>query len=218
VILRRSGLPAADNVSVSLPLPLTARVGIRYLQLRDKREVFDLELDVGYECWSRAKRFSLDSHGLVAHLLGQRMDVGTIEIDKQWRDTVSLELGGDYALITDWLTLRSGVFYETAVADRSHAHADFVSRQQLGAAGGASVFYQGSELALAYGYRHQPTVRVTEGEARVFQEGPGSQCQEPYTDPETCHQQYLGRPAPPVNAGTYRAHSHVVSLGWLCRF
>jgi long-subunit fatty acid transport protein len=217
VVLRRDGEPAND-VSLSLPLPLTARMGVRYRHLRASVETFDLELDLVYESWSRVERFVMQGNGLIANLLAQRLDVGSIQIDKHWRDTLSVQLGGDYAPIPDRFTLRGGMFYESAVADPSYAHVDFVSGPQLGGSLGTSIFVQELELAVAYEYRHQPKVAVSEGRARVLQEAPGSQCEPPFTDPDTCHPQYLGQRAPAVNAGTYRAHSHVLSLDLLYRF
>jgi hypothetical protein len=217
VELRRDGAPA-DDVSLSLPLPLAARAGVRYRGLRGDRELFDVELDLTYESWSRVDSFDMDGDGLVAQLRGQRIDVGEIAIEKQWRDTFGLHLGGDYAVLDDRVTARGGLFYETAVANRSHAHVDFVSGAQLGFALGASLFALGVEVALAYQFRHQPALRVSEGEAQVFQEVPGSQCMAPFTAPDICHPQYLGRPAPPANAGVYRAHAHAASLDVLYRF
>lgn len=216
VELRRDG-ELTNDVRLTLPLPLTARVGVRYRHLQGTRELFDVELDVGYESWSRVDRFTVDGDGLIATLIGQRVDVGLIEVEKQWRDTVSVHLGGDFVAAPELLTLRGGVFYESAVADRAYSHVDFVSGQQLGGALGGSLFFGPVELALAYEYRHQPTRRVSEGEARVYQEVPSSQCEPPYTDPSTCNAEFLGRPAPPVNAGAYRAHSHVASLDLVWR-
>lgn len=217
VVLRRDG-EMANDVSLTLPLPLTAQIGVRYIHQRQGREVFDVELDVGYASWSRVDKFVVDGDGLVAELLAQQIDVGLIEIDKQWRDTASVRLGADYHALPDRLTLRGGAYYLSNVADRAYAHVDFVSGQQVGGAVGASVLFKGAEIALTYGYRHQPTVRVPGDEAAVYQETPGSQCQPPYTDPDNCHPQYLGQPAPAVNAGTYRAASHVASLDVLYRF
>lgn len=217
VELRRNGR-AANDVRLTLPLPITARAGVRYRHLRGEHELFDVELDLVYETWSRVERFSVDGDGIVANLLAQRVDIGLIEVEKQWQDTASVHLGGDYALVRDALTLRGGLFYESAVADRRYAHLDFVGGQQLGGALGASVFVRRLEVALAYEYRHMPAVRVNEGEARVFQEAPGSQCREPFTDPDTCHPQYVGRPAPAINAGTYLAHSHTAAVDLLYRF
>jgi long-subunit fatty acid transport protein len=217
VELTRDSVPAND-VSLTLPLPLTARVGIRYLYPQGPNELFDVELDVAYETWSNVERFTVQTDGLVANLEGENIDVGVITLEKHWRDTVSVHLGGDYNAIPEQLTVRGGLFYESAVATRSYAHLDFPSGRQMGATLGGSVFVQGVEVALAYEYRHQPTLKVTEGDARVYQEVPGSPCEPPYTDPDMCHPQYLGRPAPPVNAGTYRAHAHVGTVDVLYRF
>ncbi len=217
VELRRGGRPA-DDVSLSLPLPLTARAGVRYVGRDDGEERFDVELDLVYETWSRVDRFRLDSDGLVANLLAQQLDIGVIDIEKEWQNSVGVHLGGDFAAVPDLLTLRGGVAYESAFADPAFSHVDFVSGTQLGGAVGASVLRGSLELAVAYGYQQALPVAVTEAEGRVFQEVPGSQCAPPYTDPDTCHPEYLGQPAPTVNGGEFRAHSHVASLDLLYRF
>jgi long-chain fatty acid transport protein len=217
VVLKR-GTETADDVKLTLPLPLTARAGARYVHRRGGRTLFDLELNVGYESWSRVGKFTVDGNGLQGNLLGQQIPVGLIEVDKRWRDTISLHLGGDVVVVPGRVTLRGGLFYETAVANRSHANVDFVSASQRGAALGASLFVRRAELAIAYEFRQQPTIRVSEAEGRVFQEAPGSRCVAPFLDTDNCHARYLGRPAPVVNAGSYAAHSHIVVLDLLYRF
>jgi len=217
VELTRDGQPA-DDVKLTLPLPLTARAGVRYIHVRGGRPLFDLELNVGYESWSRVKQFTVDGNGLQANLLAQRINVGLIEVEKRWRDTISVHLGGDVIAIPGRLTLRGGLFYETAVANRSYAHVDFVSGSQRGVAAGASFFVRHVEVAIAYEFRQQPAIRVGEGEAKVYQEVPGSRCQGDFLSPDNCHPQYFGQPAPAVNAGTYAAHSHIALLDLLYRF
>jgi long-subunit fatty acid transport protein len=217
VALTRNG-EAADDVSLELPLPMTARLGIRYRHLVEGAERFDVELDLGYESWSRVESFGVDSGGLEATLRGQQVDVGNIVVEKEWRDTLSLHLGGDYAVVPNLLTARAGVLYESAVARTGYTNIDFTSGEQIGAALGGSVFVDRFEIAVAYGIRHQPPIRVSESESRVSQEVPGSLCEEPYTDPDTCHPAYFGRPAAAANAGTYRAHTHAVSLDVMYRF
>jgi hypothetical protein len=207
----------ANDVLLALPLPITAQLGVRYRHLQGTRELFDVELDLGYASWSRVQRFAIEGNGLVANLLGQRVDLGDIAIEKRWRDTFSVRIGGDYAPLST-VTLRGGLFYETAVAERPFAHVDFVSGTQLGGALGVSLFVLGLEVAVAYQYRHQPVLRVSEGDAQVFQQAPASQCEAPHDDADDCHPQYLGQPAPAVNAGTYAAHSHATSLDLLYRF
>ncbi len=217
VTLTRDGVPAND-VTLTLPLPMTARAGVRYLHERDGRTAFDIELDVVYQTWSRVPDFRLESGDLSASLSGQRVSIGDIVIDKQWRDTVAVLLGGDYEAIPDRLTLRAGVGYESAVARPSHAHVDFASGTHLTGAFGASVLFGSFEFAMSYGYRHQLPVSVSEREGRVYQETPGSLCEAPYTDPNTCHSAYPGQPSPTVNAGHYVAFSHMAGLDLLHRF
>lgn len=217
VILRR-GTDRTDDVTLTLPLPLVARVGVRYLHLRGGRELFDVELDASYEGWSAVDRFVLDSHGLVAELMGQRIPIGVLEVDKRWRDTVGLQLGSDCVVLPDRLTARAGLFYESALARPAYEHVDFVGGAQVGGALGLSVFLGDFELAVAYGLRFTPVVTVGENDARVYQEVPGSQCVAPYTDSELCHPDLLGQPAPVVNAGRYAAESHDLALDLLWRF
>jgi len=217
VELERDG-KAANDVSLTLPLPVTARLGIRYRHLVQETEVFDVELDVGYETWSRVERFSVDSGGLTANYLGQRIDVGNIEVEKQWNNTISVQIGGDYAVAPKLATLRGGVFYESPTANPGYSNVDFVGGEQIGAALGGSLFVDRFEIAVAYGIRCQPPVSVDERNARVYQEVPASLCEPPYTDTDSCHPEYLGRPGVPVNAGTYKAHTHSASLDVLYRF
>ena len=68
--MTRDGTPAND-VNVILPLPMSARGGARYRRLQGTREVFDVELDVEYETWSRVNQFTVETHGLMRLFLGQ---------------------------------------------------------------------------------------------------------------------------------------------------
>lgn len=215
--LERNGQPASD-VSINFPMPLTFRAGARYRHMEEGTELFDVELDLTYETWSRVERFTVETDGMIAFAPPERIPVGTITIEKHWRDTLTIALGGDYNAVPDLLTARGGVYYETAVSNPHYLNIDFASGTFLGFALGGSLHLDKFEVAVAYELRHQPAVRVTEGDARVHQEAPGSTCVAPYTDPATCDENYLGKPAPPVNAGVYRAHSHVASLDVLYRF
>jgi long-chain fatty acid transport protein len=216
VRLFRDGKPA-DDVRINFPMPLTFRSGVRYRKLSGERELFDLELDATYETWSRVERFVVESDNLVANYQEQLVPIGRIEIEKQWRNTLTLALGGDYAVLPDWFTARAGVYYETAIADDAFANVDFAGGRFFGLALGGSLHYRRFELAFAYEYRFQPRLSVSERDARVYQEVPGSQCQAPYTGP-ACSAAYQGLPAPAVNAGTYRSYNHVASLDVLYRF
>ncbi|HVZ87729.1 MAG TPA: outer membrane protein transport protein [Polyangia bacterium] len=218
VTLLRNGVPASD-VTVTLPLPLMVRAGGRYRNLVNGRERFDLEVDVEYETWSRANAFTVATNGLEATAAGnQTIKLGTIEIPKQWNDVLSVKVGGDVNVIPDRLTLRAGVYYETAAAPAATLNVDFPAGQQLGAALGGSLLLGRWEVALTYQLRYQPATAVSEANARVYQQVPASPCAAPYTDANTCNPNYPGQPSPAVNAGTYAATSHLVALGLIYRY
>jgi long-subunit fatty acid transport protein len=208
----------ANDVTVTLPLPLVFRAGGRYRYLEAGREIFDVELDVDYTTWSRVKRFTIETNGLQANYQTEVIDIGTINVEKQWRDSVAFRLGGDYAVLPGRLTLRAGGYYESAVADPAYANVDFPGGPQVGGGLGTSVFLGNLEIALAYQLRVQPSVSVSETGGRVYQQVPGSPCQAPYTDTNDCHPRFLGQPSPVVNAGVYDAASHFLTLDLLYRY
>jgi long-subunit fatty acid transport protein len=217
VVITRHGVPA-DDVTITLPQPLMARIGARYRGLAGDSELFDLELDLEYEGWSRVKDFTLDTHGLTAELQGAFVDLASIRIAKQWRDTVAARIGGDYAVVPRRWFMRGGVFYETAVAPASHANVDFAGGQMLGGSLGSSLVFGRLEVAFAYQLRYQPTFTVSEAGAHVYQQVPATACMAPYTDPIGCNPHYLGQPAPAINGGSYGAMFHYLSLALLYRY
>ena len=218
VLRKADGSGKADNVTLKLPLPMVFRAGGRYRHLDNNREVFDVEVDLEYTTWSRVNRFVLDAHDLVAHAESSDMPVGIINIEKQWRDTIAVKLGGDFAVIPGRLTLRAGGYYETAVAKPAYAQVDFPNGTQIGGTIGASAFVGPVELALVYQLRFQPSFSVSESDGRVYQIVPGSQCKAPYNNTDNCNEHYLNQPAPVVNAGTYAATSQIVAFDLLYRF
>jgi long-chain fatty acid transport protein len=205
----------ANDVTVTLPLPLLVRGGGRYRHLAAGRELFDVELDVEYETWSRAKAFTVEStvdgKSLVATPMmaaGSPVSIGTITVPKQWKNVLSVKLGGDFNLVPERWTLRAGVYYETAAAPSAYANVDFAAGAQLGGALGTSLLLHAWEVALTYQLRYQPSFTVAEADARVYQQTPGGSCTAPSSDPNVCN----------VNAGSYAATSHHVSLALIYRF
>ncbi|HTQ08323.1 MAG TPA: outer membrane protein transport protein [Polyangiaceae bacterium] len=217
VTLVRNNAPAND-VTLSLPLPMTARLGARYRYLDGDREVFDVEVDGVYETWSRVNRFRLDSNGIVAQYQKQFVNVGVIDIAKNWRDTFGIHVGGDVSVVPKVATVRAGVYYETPVADPSYSNIDFTDGPEFGGAVGGSVNVGKVEISAAAEYRAQATVYVADSNARVYQQVPGSTCTAPYADTSACNAHYLGVPSPPVNGGTYNAYSVVATLEATYRF
>jgi len=217
VKLSRNGKPAND-VGLSLALPMTFRLGARYIHNQGKRQLFDIELDGVLETWSRVKSFHLDARDLTAESAGETVPFADIDVQKQWRNTLGVHLGGDLNILPDQLTARGGVYYETPVAKPAYANIDFADGAQLGFALGGSVHVSKVEIAFAYEYRTQPTIRVSDANARVYQSAPASRCPAPYTDSANCNANYIGRPSAPANGGEYFAYSHIMSLDGLYRF
>jgi long-chain fatty acid transport protein len=213
-LTRRETGARANDVTLTLPLPLLARAGVRYRSLVNHHERFDVELDVEYVAWSRVQRFTIDTNGLEANYGPTRVPLKQINIEKHWRDTVAVRLGGDYAAIPGRLTLRAGGYYESAVADPAYANVDFPGAAQYGGAAGASVFIRRFEVVAAYMLKLQPSVSVAEADARVYQQVPASRCSE---DSSYCNPSLTG-PSPTINAGTYSASSHFLYLGLLYRY
>lgn len=213
----KNGLEPVDDVTMVLPLPLTARAGVRFVGLEHEKERFDVELDVVYETWSRVDHLTIDSDDMSAQMLGQDIPIGTIEVEKQWENTLGLHLGGDYVVLPELLTARVGTYYETAVAPPEYANVDFSSGEHVGFGLGSSIFVGPVEAALGYEFRHQLERKVTEGDGKVYQIAPASLCEPPYTG-TACHAQYQGQPAPTVNGGRYQATSHSLSLDLRYRF
>ncbi len=214
VVTSRNGYPAND-VNLTLPLPMTARLGVRYLQPN-----FDIELDLIYQTWSRVDSFNVATNGLEAEIetVGTT-DIDDVVIDKQWKNTLTVRLGGDWQVLPELLTARAGVAYESPVADPAYAHVDFSSGHHLTGALGASVHLGPLELAAAYGYRRQLPITVSAEEGRVYQEVPSSNCDPPgMTDPCNDELAQAGQPAPTVNAGRHEAFSHTASLDAILSF
>jgi long-subunit fatty acid transport protein len=218
VVLSRNNQEAND-VTLTMPLPMVFRAGGRYRHLEGAREVFDIELDVDYVTWSRVNRFTVETNGLVAESQQQQVNLGTIKIDKHWKDQVAFRLGGDYAVLPQLLSLRAGAYYESAISDGAYSSVDFPTGAQLGGSVGASVFLGKLEVALAYQLRYQPSVYTAEGNARGYQQVPGSKCQGPsYNDQNNCHPDLYGQPSPVINAGTYSAASQFLALDLLYHY
>ncbi|MCP4606399.1 MAG: hypothetical protein GY847_38810 [Proteobacteria bacterium] len=217
VVLKRNA-EIANDVSLKLPMPITVRFGVRYIQKKNEKELFDLELDVVYETWSLVNKFVMDGDGLVAEILGQRLELDQLLLQKKWRDTVSVRLGGDINLVPERLILRAGAYYESPAVRRPYLYVDFFSWHQIGGNIGLSLLFYKFEVALAYTYLHQLPVSVSEGDASVYQQTPGSPCKAPYNDPYTCSDHYLGQPSAAANAGTYRANYQFLSAAIIYRF
>ncbi len=209
IIITKNGVP--DNrVTFSLTMPMKFRAGIRYVHMERDREVFDLELDIHYDMWSMMEQYTMNA-GITTEVMGQVLTIDQVIIEKNFRDTISVRLGGDYNVIPHWLTLRAGFFYESPAVRKGYAFLDAFSFHRFGPSGGFSLHLGKVDFAMAYTWLAQNVLVVSEAESKVYQQMPGSPCQPPYTNTSLCNEHYLGQPSASANAGTYQANYHLMN-------
>ena len=98
-----------DHVSANFLLPWILRAGARYHQPR-----WDLELDIVMELWNIFEEINIKPNQIEVQNIPT---LGTIETDslnlpRQYQNTVGLRLGGDFHALPDVLDFRTGVLWE----------------------------------------------------------------------------------------------------------
>ncbi|MCB9755876.1 MAG: outer membrane protein transport protein [Myxococcales bacterium] len=192
----------SDDVTASMTftLPVQLRGGLRYLHpLKGDpdRERFDIELDLFWENWGTLDAYYIDFEGAIN---GQPIQDQVIE--KNWRDTFSVRLGGDVNLLDGHLTLRGGGFFETGASQPDYAHLDFPSYNRGGVGGGVTGSFRGVSLTVGFMHIFQQRQEVTEQFGKGFQIRPIAPC------PERCGE-LSGVPA---NAGVFTSRFDTLGL------
>ena len=212
-------LDGSDDITFSMTLPMELRAGFRYIHLRNDTEVFDLELDFRYEFWSQMDAYEIDGEGLWATMEQRNVEVGKIRIPKNWKNTFSVRLGGDFNVVDNRFKLRAGTFFETGAVNKPYAYADFMASHRLGWSAGFSLIFGKFDVALSYAYIIEIPFTVSESEGKIYQQMPGSKCEGPdYDDATYCDEHYIGQPAATANSGTYIGSYHFSSLALGYRF
>ncbi len=184
-----------------ITMPVMLRGGIRYVHMKEERELFDIEVDVQWENWSQIQSYDLEFDGRVS---GQPLQ--PITLDKGWRDTISVRLGGDVNVIPDHLWLRAGGFYETGAVQDAYAHLDFPSFNRGGVGAGITAGLPGAEFSIGYQHIFQQDVTVTEENSRVYQQRPLRPC------PEFCSEGDVATNGVPANAGTFQSSFDMIGV------
>lgn len=195
----------SDDVTVELPmtLPAVVRGGVRYIHEVEDRQWFDLELAAQYENWSVIDGFDLDFEGEISG-----MPIQDLTIPKNWKDTVSLRLGGDVNVLPPYLTVRAGGMWESPAMRDNYAHLDFPSFMRGGISAGITGGYKGIYLTAGYMHIFQQKQEITEAGGKQYQERPLRPC------PDNC----AGASGVPANAGVFTSHYDILALGLDIRF
>lgn len=204
-----------NNVSLDIELPIYVRMGARYIYRKHQRELFDIEFDAVYEHWSTTKAYNLNFDAAMS-MNGQEYPLKPLSIPKNYNDTWSFRLGGDYNVLADKLWLRLGTYYETGAVPRSTTYLDFFSFDRVGVTAGLTWRIWIFDLKVAYEHIFQPTRNISVSETKIYENMPMSPCGSPYTSKE-CDPPGIP-PGPAVGAGSYKASYDILSAGFTLNF
>lgn len=197
-----------QHAAMPITLPLVARAGLRYRYLDDEAEIFDVELDAVYESWSMMESYDVQLSGRA--VINELKPLEDIAIEKRWRDTVSVRLGGSWQAVQDWFGVSAGAYWERGAVPENYTHLDFLSLDRWGVGGGLRFTHWGVDLAVAYNHVFQPDVTVSEEDGKVFQQRPLFPC--PKAGP--CQ----GGQGVPANAGTFESSYDQLALSLQLHF
>jgi len=201
---------------LDLTVPPTARVGARYRHLDGEREVFDVELNVVYEAWSLVQTYDVELDGTINLFVGAETPDTIIE--KRWKDTLSVRLGGTWNLMPEdpeksrWanagspLQLSLGGYWESGAVPEGYEHLDFLSFDRIGLGVGVTGRVGAFRLKVAYSHVFQEDRTVSERFGKVFQQRPLDPC------PATCDNG-AGWSGVPANAGRFESSYDLLAFG-----
>ena len=169
---KKCNITHVDNAgNVSFSIPMEAKLGGRFhLPRKDaerpkwagsadrvvrdpmSQDVFDIEVDF---TWAHNR--SVDAlHLTFKEGIKVKGTPGTIPVDgdipRMWKDVVGVHVGGDYVVIPNRLSLRTGAFFETKGQDDKYLSLDFDLAQKVGVSGGATV--RVGPVDISVGYQH----------------------------------------------------------------
>lgn len=159
-----------DDITLSLTLPATARVGVQVTP-GDKLRV---ELDGTWTQWSKLPALNITNLDLVLeHKEGSPLlteDIvltDDIVIKTGFQDNVSVRLGGDY-MVTKAVQVRGGVHFETSAVDPKLMGQSVVDGTKFGLGLGATV-YAGKRFSFDLGASETVTPEQTISDSELTQ-------------------------------------------------
>jgi len=152
-----------DNAEIQLEVAPIWRAGLQY----SLPGFFTAEAALVYEGWSAHDQIIIRPQGVSIDLQGQTFEIPTLTIDRQWRDTWAVRLGGEFNRWNPWLGIRAGYFYETSSIPDDRVDVARVDRPKHGVSLGLSTTFQGVTLEVSAMY--VKLVSLTTRESKVKQ-------------------------------------------------
>jgi len=153
---------------------MVMRFGIRYAHPRDgapenavynyERELFDVELDVVYEMNSAMDGYRVDIENV--NLDDSLIPIPSINLflAHNWKDTVSLRLGGSVNLLRGHLTISAGLSWESNSVPEEYTRLDYLGWMRYGLGLGIIGRFWLMEIALSYQHIFMPNRDVSNGD------------------------------------------------------
>jgi long-chain fatty acid transport protein len=194
-------------------LPPVLRLGARYIFMEDDFERADIEVNGTYEWWGSAMDdgFSVRIDQIDAAKPPPGVDLKNISFisPTRYRDTYSLRLGGAYniKLQDKVLTLRGGVYHDSAASDPQYTRLDFDTLAKTGGTVGVGLAIDSFTFAVAY-------AEIFDASRTV--EGGGIRPVNGARNGRSSGVDNVDYPA--VNGGDYTGHTRILSLGATVRF
>lgn len=135
-----------NRASFELSTASIARLGVQYA----KPEHFRVEAAVVAEFWSVHDEVVIRPQGvrLETEFAGiEPADFPTFRVPRQWKDTFSLRLGGEYRVIPELLDLRGGYFYEPPAVPADRLEPALVDLHKHGVSIGLRTMLGGFDLS-----------------------------------------------------------------------
>lgn len=162
-----------DKASMDITMPHVLRAGINYRHIVDGFEVFDIELAATYEMWSIVNEMVAHTPGPITSSAFASRPIEDVAIPFNFKNTVSLRLGGDFNGMLDretgqGLVLRGGFFWESNGAPSQYSNILFMPFQRIALSGGLSYHFEKVSIDLGMMWMRNFTREVTDGEYNII--------------------------------------------------
>jgi long-chain fatty acid transport protein len=228
-----------NNAKVTIPLPMEAKLGVRYHVPRSgvsidphrrdpiAQDLFDVEADF---TWANDSAFNAiqirfpgdaGGQGLIPanpYLTGATLPPNA-DVTHGFNDVFGARLGGDYNVLPDQLAVRAGGFFESQAAVAQYQNIDFDAASRFGVAlGGTYRFRLGAhplDLMAGYGHVFFATLSNTSPTAKGLPALTGEPCSGGATPTNgTCPGGTQAYRTPwAVNLGTITSSIDVINVG-----
>jgi len=191
--------PFTVPATLSFTYPRSVQTAVRYFHMDGDREVFDVEADFVWEQWSAMNSFDIDFKKDEVEALGSTILLKRLNLIRNYKDTYSVRIGGQYNPIPKWLTLRLGGWWESAAHRTEYTMVDLPSYDRLGIGVGVSTEWRGIEIGISYAHVWQLDRTVESGTGNIYQQilMPDGSIQNGYA----------------VNEGSYSGSFDIVTIG-----